>query len=255
VGVLDKVGTYGMIRFCLQLFPEASQWATPVVVALAVVSVVYGALVAIGQTDMMRLIAYTSVSHFGFIVLGIFALTSTGGAGATLYMLNHGFATAALFLIGAMLVARRGSKRIPDFGGWQRVTPGLAGVFLVAGLSGLALPGLSSFISEFLVLVGTFQRYQAAAVIATAGIILAALYILLMYKRMMTGPKPELADPVHDWNLREKLVVAPLIVALVFLGFYPKPALDMLNPAVATTLEFVGVSDPAPTHAVTGSAK
>jgi NADH-quinone oxidoreductase subunit M len=255
VGVLDKVGTFGMIRFCLQLFPEASQWATPVVVVLAVISVLYGALLAIGQTDIMRLIAYTSVSHFGFIVLGIFALTTVGGAGSTLYMLNHGFATAALFLIGAMLVARRGSKRIPDFGGWQRVTPGLAGVFLVAGLSGLALPGLASFVSEFLVLLGTFQRYPVAAILGTTGIILAALYILLMYKRMMTGPTPELAEPVPDWNLREKIVVAPLIVAFLFLGFYPKPALDVLNPAVSTTLQFVGVSDPAPTNAADGSAK
>ena len=255
VGVLDKVGTFGMIRFCLQLFPEASQWATPVVVVLAVISVLYGALLAIGQTDIMRLIAYTSVSHFGFIVLGIFAMTTVGGAGSTLYMLNHGFSTAALFLIGAMLIARRGSKRIPDFGGWQRVTPGLAGVFLVAGLSGLSLPGLSSFISEFLVLTGTFQRYRVAAVVATTGIILASLYILLMYKRMMTGPRPELAEPVRDWDLREKLVVAPLIVAFLFLGFYPKPALDLLNPAVATTLNYVGVTDPAPTHAADGSAK
>jgi NADH-quinone oxidoreductase subunit M len=255
VGVLDKVGTFGMIRFCLQLFPEASKWATPVVLTLAVISVLYGALLAIGQTDIMRLIAYTSVSHFGFIVLGIFALTSTGGAGSTLYMLNHGFSTAALFLIGAMLIARRGSKRIPDFGGWQRVTPVLAGVFLVAGLSGLALPGLSTFISEFLVLVGTFQRYKVPAIIATTGIILAALYILLMYKRMMTGPKPELEAPVRDLSIREKLVVAPLIAAFLVLGFYPKPVLDVLNPAVATTLKFVGVTDPAPTTAADGSAK
>jgi NADH-quinone oxidoreductase subunit M len=255
VGVLDKVGTFGMIRFCLQMFPEASKWATPVVIVLAVISVLYGALLAIGQTDIMRLIAYTSVSHFGFIVLGIFAMTTVGGAGSTLYMLNHGFGTAALFLVAAMLIARRGSKRIPDYGGWQRVTPGLAGAFLVAGLAGLALPGLSSFVSEFLVLLGTFQRYPAAAIIATAGIILAALYILLMYKRMMTGPKPELAEPVHDWNLREKLVVAPLIALLVVLGFYPKPALDLLNPAVSKTLTFVGVEDPAPTNAADGSAK
>lgn len=255
VGVLDKVGTFGMIRFCLQLFPEASKWATPVVIVLAVISVLYGALLAIGQTDVMRLIAYTSVSHFGFIVLGIFALTTVGGAGSTLYMLNHGFGTAALFLIAAMLIARRGSKRIPDYGGWQRVTPGLAGAFLVAGLSGLALPGLSSFVSEFLVLLGTFQRYQAAAIIATAGIVLAALYILLMYKRMMTGPRPELVEPVHDWNLREKLVIAPLIVAFLVLGFYPKPALDLLNPAVSKTLSYVGVEDPAPTTAADGSAK
>ncbi len=193
VGVLDKVGTFGMIRFCLQLFPEASQWATPVVVVLAVVSVIYGALLAIGQTDMMRLISYTSISHFGFIVLGIFAFTNVGHAGSTLYMVNHGFSTAALFLVAAMLVRRHsaGSKRISDFGGWQRVTPVLAGVFLVAGLSGLALPGLSSFVSEFLVLVGSFPTQPVAAVIATAGIILAALYILLMVKRVMTGPKPE----------------------------------------------------------------
>ena len=199
----------GRSRFCLQLFPEASQWATPVVIALAVISVLYGALLAIGQTDVMRLIAYTSISHFGFIVLGIFAMTSTGFAGSTLYMVNHGFTTAALFLIAAMMVSRRGSKRISDFGGWQRVTPVLAGSFLVAGLSGLALPGLGAFVAEFLTLVGTFQRYPIPAVIATFGIILAALYILLMYKRMATGPVPESAAGTRDLGSREKWVVAP----------------------------------------------
>ena len=256
VGVLDKVGTYGMIRFCLQMFPEASRWATPVVIVLAVISVLYGALLAIGQTDIMRLIAYTSVSHFGFIVLGIFAMTSVGTAGSALYMVNHGFTTAALFLVAAMLIHRRGSKRIPDFGGWQRVTPVLAGVFLISGMSGLALPGLNSFISEFLVLVGTFQRYRVAAVIATAGIILAALYILLMYQRMMTGPKPEAAAGTPDLTHREKWVVAPLIAAFIVLGFYPKPALDVINPAVARTLHYVGVTDPAATHpAAEGAVK
>ncbi|MEO7070383.1 MAG: NADH-quinone oxidoreductase subunit M, partial [Nostocoides sp.] len=254
VGVLDKVGTYGMIRFCLQLFPEASKWATPVVLTLAVISVLYGALLAIGQTDMMRLIAFTSVSHFGIIVLGIFAMTTTGGAGASLYMINHGFSTAALFLIVAMLIARRGSKRIPDFGGWQRVTPLLAGVFLVAGLSSLSLPGLSTFVSEFLVLAGTFQRYQLAAVLATLAIVLAALYILLMYKRVMTGPQPELSSPVADLSWREKVVVIPLIASFFVLGFYPKPVLDLINPAVKATLQHVGVTDPAPTIA-SGSAK
>jgi NADH-quinone oxidoreductase subunit M len=252
VGVLDKVGTYGMIRFCLQMFPEASKWATPVVITLAVISVVYGAILAIGQRDMMRLIAFTSISHFGFIVLGIFALTRTAGAGSTLYMVNHGFSTAALFLIAAMLVARRGTDRIADYGGWQRVTPGLAGVFLVAGLSSLALPGLSSFVSEFLVLAGTFQRYKVAAVVATLGLVLAALYILLMYKRVMTGPKPEIAM-VPDLSLREKVVVIPLIASFLVLGFYPKPVLDLLNPAVQTTLKHVGATDPAP--AIAGSNK
>ncbi len=261
VGVLDKVGTFGMIRFCLQLFPEASKWATPVVIVLAVVSVLYGAMLAIGQTDMMRLISYTSVSHFGFIVLGIFAFTNVGMAGSTLYMVNHGFSTAALFLFAAMLVHRRGSKRIPDYGGWQRVAPGLAGIFLVAGLSGLALPGLSSFVSEFLVLVGTFPTQPAAAVIATFGIILAALYVLLMYKKVMTGPKPEglvgeraesrMTDDeraegkrsglaiVRDLSLREKLVATPLIASFVILGFFPNLALDVINPAVTTSLSYV----------------
>jgi NADH-quinone oxidoreductase subunit M len=255
VGVLDKVGTFGMIRFCLQLFPEASKWATPTILVLAVVSVIYGALLAIGQTDMMRLIAFTSISHFGFIVLGIFAMTSTAGAGSTLYMINHGFSTAGLFLIAGFLVARRGSKRIPDFGGWQRVTPVLAGTFLIAGLSGLALPGLSSFVSEFLVIAGTFERYKAAAVIAALGTVLAALYILLMYQRMMTGPKPEMAVEVADLGLREKLVVIPIIASFLFLGFYPKPVLDLVTPAVTTTLHHVGVTDPTPTVAVSGSAE
>ncbi|HEU5144211.1 MAG TPA: NADH-quinone oxidoreductase subunit M [Dermatophilaceae bacterium] len=255
VGVLDKVGTFGMIRFCLQLFPEASTWATPVVIVLAVISVLYGALLAIGQTDMMRLISYTSVSHFGFIVLGIFAMTDVGGAGSSLYMLNHGFSTAALFLFAAMLVHRRGSKRIPDYGGWQRVTPGLAGIFLIAGLSGLALPGLSSFISEFLVLVGTFPTQPVAAVFATGGMILAALYILLMYKRVMTGPKPEGLGVVPDLTLREKVVAAPLIAFFIVLGFYPKPALDVINPAVDKSLSYVQTDAASGSSAAEGSTK
>ncbi|GAA1892286.1 NADH-quinone oxidoreductase subunit M [Lapillicoccus jejuensis] len=253
VGVLDKVGTYGMIRFCLQLFPEASKWATPVVITLAVISVLYGALLAIGQQDAMRLIAYTSISHFGFIVLGIFAMTTTGGTGATLYMVNHGFTTAALFLVAGMLVSRRGSKRIEDYGGWQRLTPALAGVFLVAGLAGLALPGMGSFLAEITTLIGIFQRYPAPAVIATVGIILAALYILLMYQRMMTGPRPEGLDGTPDLALREKWVVAPIIAIFLVLGFYPKPVTDIVNPAISTTLGYVKVSDPAPV--VPGSAE
>jgi len=246
VGVLDKVGTFGMIRFCLPLFPNASHWATPVIIILALISIVYGALLAIGQTDVMRLIAYTSVSHFGFIVMGIFAMTSSGQAGSTLYMVNHGFSTAALFLVAAMLTSRRGSRRIPDFGGWQRVTPLVAGVFLVASMSSLALPGLSSFVSEFLVLVGTFSRYPAVGVIGTVGIILAAIYMLLMYQRMMTGPKPETAVGTRDLTAREAWVVAPVIVIILALGVYPKVALDVINPAVKHTMTTVGVADPAP---------
>ncbi|NYJ75828.1 NADH-quinone oxidoreductase subunit M [Allobranchiibius huperziae] len=190
VGVLDKVGTFGMIRFCLQLFPDASKWATPVIIVLALISIIYGALVAIGQTDIMRLIAYTSISHFGFIVLGIFAMTSTSEAGSDLYMVNHGFTTAALFLFGGFLVVRGKSRDIRDYGGWQRVTPVLAGVMLIAGLSALSLPGMNSFISEFLVMAGTFQRYKVAGGVAAVGVILAALYVLLLYKNVFTGPAP-----------------------------------------------------------------
>ena len=257
VGVLDKVGTYGMIRFCLELFPGASRWATPVVIALALVSIVYGALLAIGQKDLMRLIAFTSISHFGLIVLGIFALTTVGGAGSSLYMVNHGFSTAALFLFAGMLMRRNGgSKMIDSYGGWQRVVPGLAGVWLIAGLSCIALPGLGSFVSEFLVLMGTFQRYQVVAVVATTGIILAALYILLMYKRTMTGPKPEGLDHVRDLSPREKWVAAPLIALFLVLGFFPKPVLDLVNPAVKTIFSSIKVTDPGPmAGTVEGSTK
>jgi NADH-quinone oxidoreductase subunit M len=250
VSVLDKIGTFGMIRFCLGIFPEASTWATPVVVVLAIISVIYGALLAIGQNDIRRLIAYTSISHFGFIVLGIFVLNSQGQAGATLYMFNHGLSTAALFLVTGFLISRRGSKFISDFGGVEKVAPVLAGVFLLAGLSSLSLPGLSPFVSEFLVLAGTFTYSAPAAVIATFGIVLAALYILLMYQRTMTGPTRVGLESTPDLNVREMVALAPLLVLIVVLGLFPKPVLDVINPGVADTLEHVGVSDPEPTVSV-----
>jgi NADH-quinone oxidoreductase subunit M len=249
VSVLDKIGTFGMMRFCLGIFPEASEWATPVVMALAVFSVIYGALLAVGQEDIRRLIAYTSVSHFGFIVLGIFALTSQGGAGSALYMFNHGLSTAALFLVTGFLISRRGSKLIGDYGGVEKVAPVLAGTFLLAGLSSLSLPGLSPFVSEFLVLVGTFTVSKTAAVIATLGIVLAALYILYMYQRTMTGPVRESTKDMPDLRVREVVALAPLLVLIVVLGLYPKPLLDTLNPTVDSILEHVGVSDPEPTVA------
>ncbi|MFI7588022.1 NADH-quinone oxidoreductase subunit M [Spongisporangium articulatum] len=247
VGVLDKVGTFGMLTLCLPLFPDAAHWAGPVIIAFALVSVIYGALLAIGQSDLKRLIAYTSISHFGFIVLGIFAFTSTGQSGSTLYMVNHGFSTAALFLVAGMLIARRGSQQIEDYGGLQRSTPMLAAAFLIAGLSSLALPGLSSFISEFLVLAGTYVKYPAAAVIGTLGIVLAALYILLTYQRMFTGPAKEYAAGWKDLSVREGWVVAPLVAVIVLLGFYPNPVLKVINPAVHRTMTTVHSTDPAPT--------
>jgi NADH-quinone oxidoreductase subunit M len=253
VAVLDKVGTFGMIRYCLQLFPDASKSFAPYIAVLSVIAVVYGALLAIGQTDMMRLIAYTSVSHFGFITLGIFALTTQGQSGSTLYMVNHGFSTAGLFLLAGFMIQRRGSRQIADYGGIQRVAPLLAGSFLVIGLSGLALPGLSSFVSEFLVLVGTFVRYPVAGVVATLGIVLAALYVLWWYQRAVTGPSAEGVKDMRDLGLRETLALAPLIAIIVALGFFPKPLLDVINPAVDHTLQQVQVSDPKPTIPVTAT--
>jgi NADH-quinone oxidoreductase subunit M len=253
VGVLDKVGTFGMIRYCLDLFPTAAHFFTPLVIVLAVVGVLYGAVVAIGQADMKRLIAYTSVSHMGLITLGIFAMTSQGQAGATLYMVNHGFATGALFIIAGFLVSRRGSHLINDYGGVQKVAPVLAGMFLIAGLAGLALPGLSTFVSEFLVLVGTFTRYQAAAVLATVGIILAAIYILWWYQRTMTGPVRQEVAAMPDLKARELWAVGPLIALVVVLGVYPEPVLDIINPAVHATLVGTHSTDPVPAHPATAS--
>ena len=248
LGVLDKVGTFGMIRYCLALFPEATKTFTPLIITLSVISIVYGAFLAIGAKDIKRLIAYTSISHFGFITLGIFAMTTQGHSGATLYMFNHGFSTAALFLVAGWMISRRGSSTIADFGGLQRVTPVMAWSFFIAGMSSLALPGLSSFVSEFLVLVGTFTRYPVAAVIATFGIVLAALYVLIPVQRALHGPTTPGNENLADLNLREKLAIAPVIAVIVFLGFYPAPALNIINPAAAHVLSQIGFTDPVPTQ-------
>ncbi|MDT0456267.1 NADH-quinone oxidoreductase subunit M [Streptomyces sp. DSM 41527] len=244
--VVDKVGTFAMLRFCLQLFPGASSWATPVILVLALISVLYGALLAVAQRDIKRLIAYASISHFGFIIMGIFAMTSQGQSGATLYMVNHGISTAALMLVAGFLISRRGSRLIADFGGVQKVAPVLAGTFLIGGLATLSLPGLAPFVSEFLVLVGTFSRYPVIGIIATLGIVLAALYVLVLYQRTMTGPVKEDVRSMPDLRVRELVVVAPLIVLLLFLGVYPKPLTDLVNPAVGHTLSVVDKKDPKP---------
>ncbi|CAL9302276.1 NADH-quinone oxidoreductase subunit M [Streptomyces sp. SudanB25_2051] len=244
--VVDKVGTFAMLRFCLGLFPEASRWATPAIIVLALVSIVYGALLAVGQRDIKRLIAYASISHFGFIILGIFAMTSQGQSGATLYMVNHGISTAALMLVAGFLITRRGSRLIADYGGVQKVAPVLAGTFLVGGLATLSLPGLAPFVSEFLVLVGTFARYPAAGIVATTGIVLAALYTLVLYQRTMTGPVKEEVRSMPDLRPRELAVITPLIALLLFLGVYPKPLTDIVNPAVRHTMSDVQQKDPRP---------
>jgi NADH-quinone oxidoreductase subunit M len=244
MAVVDKVGTFGMLRYCLQLFPDASTLFRPFIIALAVIGIVYGAILAIGQTDVMRLIAYTSISHFGFIILGIFVMTSQGQSGSTLYMVNHGISTAALFLIAGFLVSQRGTRLIANYGGVQKVAPVLAGTFLISGLATLSLPGLAPFISEFLVLIGTFTRYPAFAVVASTALVLSAIYILWLYQRMMGGPANHANDGMQDLRPREIAVVAPLIALLLVLGVYPKPALDIINPAVDHTLTTINQQDP-----------
>jgi NADH-quinone oxidoreductase subunit M len=246
MAVMDKVGTFGMLRYCLQLFPDASTYFRPLIVVLSVIGVVYGAVVAIGQTDIMRLIAYTSISHFGFIILGIFVMTSQGQSGSTLYMVNHGLSTAAVFLIAGFLISRHGTRSIADFGGVQKVAPVLAGAFLVSAMATLSLPGLAPFISEFLVLIGTFNRYWLAATFGATALVLSSVYMLWLYQRVMTGPVAQGNDRIHDLVPREIVVVAPLIALLLVLGVYPKPVLDIINPAVGNTMATIHQHDPAP---------
>ena len=188
VGVLDKVGVFGFLRYCLPLFPAASRELAPLVLTLSVIGVLYGALLAAVQSDMKRFVAYTSIAHFGYIGLGIFAFSTQSITGSALYMVNHGISTAMLFLVVGMLVRRGGSTQIADYGGVGRVAPVLSGMFLIAGLSTLSLPGTNSFVSEFLVLIGSFPREPVFTVIATVGIVLAALYVLWVFQRTMTGP-------------------------------------------------------------------
>jgi NADH-quinone oxidoreductase subunit M len=246
VGVLDKVGTFGMLHFLLPIFPEASKYYAPTIIVLAIISIFYGALLAIGQSDMMRLIAFSSVSHFGFIVMGIFVFTSQGISGASFYMINHGFSTGALFLVVGFLAARRGSKKIEDFGGVNKVAPVLAGVVLISGLSSLALPGMSSFVSEFLVLAGTFSVNRPAAIIATFGIVTAAFYILWMYQRTMTGePSNEVSETVKEINKRELVAIAPLLAAIIALGVFPQFALKYVNESSLQVQSTISVTDPS----------
>ncbi len=252
VGVLDKVGTFGMLHLCLPLFPNASKWFAPTVLVLGVIGIVYGAIVAVGQEDMRRLIAYTSVSHFGFIAIGIFVMTTLGQSGASFYMVSHGFSTAALLLIVGFLMSRRRSARIADFGGVQKVAPVLAGLFLVAGLSALALPGMSSFVSEFMVLQGVFQRHWTYAAVATLGIVLAAVYVLTMVKRTVSGSAGEQVKGFSDLRGREVAAVAPLIALILVLGFFPQPVLKIIDPTSAWVMSKVQAVDPKSTVAKAG---
>ncbi len=188
VGILDKVGTFGFLRICLPLLPAASARLSWLIITLAVLGIIYGAIVAAGQRDMKRFVTYTSIAHFGFICMGIFAFTTQSISGAVLYMVNHGIATALLFLLVGFLTARGGSRLISDYGGVWKVAPMLGGLLMLASIATIAVPGTNSFVSEFMVLIGTFTRYPVWATIGTTGIVLAAVYMLWVFQKMMTGP-------------------------------------------------------------------
>ena len=253
IGVLDKVGTFGMIRYLLPIFPAASEFYAPIIIAMAVIGIIYGALVALGQTDMKRLFAYSSMSHFGFIALGIFVFTTWSMTGSTLYMLGHGLATAAAFLTAGFLMQRAGgSSAIATYGGVNKVAPVLAGFFLFAVMSAIALPGLASFVGEFLVLLGTFSRYVVVAVIASLGIVLAAAYGLRLYQKVATGPESPHVEGMKDLGGREVTSLVPVVLLTIVLGVFPAPVLDVINPAVDRVMDTIGMTDPTPALAPAG---
>lgn len=259
--VLDKVGTFGMLTLCLPLFPEASRWAAPFVIALAVISVLYGAIMAIMQTDLLRLVGWTSVSHFGFIILGIFTFTPLGTAGSSFMMLNHGLATGALFLVAGFLVARHPEKsqKIKAYSGLRSATPVLAGTFLVAGLATLSLPGLATFVSEIMVLIGAFGGSPAGSaawtVAAIPGVVLAAVYVLLTYQKIFTGAPAAGLESLPDLRVRERVVAAPLVVGLLVLGLVPSLALTYVDAPAEQSVAVTAVDEPADAAAQTGSDK
>ena len=242
--VLLKMGTFGLLRYSLPLFPDATIEAAPWLLALSVVGVLYGGVVALMQRDIKRLIAYSSVSHMGFVVLGTFALNSTATSASVVQMINHGLSTGALFLLVGFLYERRHTRQIAAFGGLAKQVPVMAGLWLVVSMSSLALPGLNGFVGEFPILLGTFQTNRTAAVLAAFGAVLAAVYLLWAYQRLFHGPL-EGADNQNtsDLKRREIGVLAPIVALIVAIGLYPQPMFDLVEPSVDRVLTEVGVSE------------
>ena len=242
-GVLLKLGTYGLLRFNLALFPEASVDAIWIMGVLAVIGIIYGAVVAIVQPDLKKLVAYSSVSHLGFIVLGTFALTSGGLQGAVVQNVNHGLTTGALFLLVGMIYERRHTKQISEFGGLRKVMPIYAGFFLFMIFASIGLPGLNGFVGEFLVLIGSFTSLPVLAIIAAAGVILAAIYLLWAYERVFTGvPEREENKMLSDLSVREVSLLAPIAALVLVIGLYPSVLLDKIAPSTEAVLDHIEAS-------------
>jgi NADH-quinone oxidoreductase subunit M len=257
-GVMLKLGTYGFLRFGLYLFPEAAHYFAPLFLTLGVIGIIYGAVVATMQQDLKRLVAYSSIAHLGFIIVGTFALNTQGLQGGLAQMVNHGLSTGALFLLVGWLYDRRHTRQISELGGLQRTAPVFAGVFTLVMLSSIGLPGLNGFVGEFLILVGAFTANRWWAVVATAGVVLAALYLLWAYQRVFHGPADGDNADMKDMTPWEGLVLAPILVGIVFLGVYPKPMLDRMEPAIDRLVAHVEASvddfdEPTPTVVTRGS--
>jgi NADH-quinone oxidoreductase subunit M len=243
-GIMLKMGAYGFLRYNLPLFPEATLRAAPWLAGLAVVGILYGAATAFAQKDAKRLVAYSSVSHLGFVMLGIFALTQQSVAGGVLQMVNHGLSTGALFLVVGMLYERRHTRDMAAYGGIWKVVPVLGAVMLAVVLSSAALPGTNGFVGEFTILLGSFGAPALGtpwfAGLATVGVILAAVYLLHLYERLFLGPLThEENRQMPDLNLREVLILVPILVMVFWIGLYPQPFLDLINPSVETLLQSV----------------
>jgi NADH-quinone oxidoreductase subunit M len=235
--VLLKMGTFGFVRFAMPLFPTASAHFTPWIVGLALVGIIYGALVAMVQPDLKKLVAYSSVSHLGFCMLGLYALNAQGMAGGMMTMLNHGVSTGALFLLVGVVYERRHTRLIADFGGLWKPMPVYASIFLIVMLSSIGLPGTNGFVGEFLVLLGAFRANPAWAIIAATGVILSAVYMLWMFQRVFFGPITHVEnEKLSDLSRRERLVFAPLILLIFWMGVYPQPILDRVQPTLDRTI-------------------
>ena len=238
-GVLLKMGTYGFLRFGVYLFPQAAMWARPVLFTLAVIGIIYGAVAATMQRDLKRLVAYSSVAHLGFIVLGTFALSSQAVTGAVIQMVNHGVSTGALFLLVGMIYERRHTREIAELRGIQHVAPIFAGVFTVVMLSSVGLPGLNGFVGEFLILIGSFESARWWTIVATVGVVLAALYLLWAYQRVFHGEPDEANSSFKELNAKEGLLMAVFVAIILFTGIYPKPMIERIEPSVNSFIEHV----------------
>ncbi len=263
--VVIKVGVYGLIRFNMGLFPEASSYFRTTILVLAVIGIVYGAVVAVVQTDLKRLVAYSSVSHMGFAVLGVFAFSLQGMSGGVLTLVNHGLSTGALFLLVGMLYERTHTRELGQMRGLGPLLPVFGGVFLFVALSSIGLPGLNGFVGEFLVLLGTFIVSKPFAVAAVTGVVLSAIYLLWGYQRLMHGP-PIIAGgalnghhgaggedrsrlrwgSLKDLELREYLIIVPIMAAILFIGVYPKPILKRIEPAANNSVVCVQTRNAPP---------